>query len=137
MLLTLLEADRWSDGRAPFAFTPTDSYRELGAASPALEASPQDSVASAPVQATPIAEREPAADDPVDRPDARAKPHGERDRDAHERDEQDAADEPPERGEPERADQPAEVRLEEGAARLVPLHVVDDHGDDGRQSEHA
>src|SRR5215469_14248446 len=73
-----------------------------------------------------IAQRQPASHDPVDRPDAGGEEDGQRDGYAHQRDEQRAADHAPEQREPERADLPAEVRLEERAARLRSLHVVDD-----------
>src|SRR5574339_1191760 len=59
-------------------------------------------------------EREPAADDAVEHPDAGGKPQHQRDQDEDRGGEQHAADREPEQGEPEGADLPGVVRIEPG-----------------------
>src|SRR6185295_5259341 len=71
-----------------------------------------------------VAQRQPAADDPVDEPeadDAERQPR-DQDADAEGRDDKEHAERDPEQAEPERAYLPAEVRFQPGAADLATLH---------------
>src|SRR2546426_10803578 len=81
-----------------------------------------------------VIQRHPAANNPVDEPEAHEGDRNPRDQDAdakcHEHKED--AERDPQQPEPERPDLPSEVRLEPRAARLAPLHVVHNHRDDRR-----
>ena len=81
-----------------------------------------------------VAQRHPAANDPVDEPESheRHRQPGDEDADAERDDDEEHAERDPQQPEPERADLPAEVRLQPGAARFAPLHVVQDDRDDRR-----
>ena len=82
-----------------------------------------------------IAQREPAANDPVDGPHTGREENRYRKRDTDEGNKQHRADHAPEEGKPKRPDLPAKVRLEEGPSCLSPLYVVDDHSNDRRHAK--
>src|SRR5262249_34764762 len=81
-------------------------------------------------------QRQPSASDPIDGPQAGRKENRQRKRNAHESDEQHAADDAPEKRKPECSDLPAKVRLEVAPSRLASLYVVDDDGNDRRHAKH-
>src|SRR5439155_3259521 len=79
-----------------------------------------------------IDQPQPALRDPVDEPqpdDTERQPRDEN-ADAERGHHEEQAQRDPQEPEPERPDLPAEVGLEPGAARLAPLHIVQDDGDD-------
>src|SRR5207237_7596559 len=69
-----------------------------------------------------------AVDEP--KPDDHEREPGDEQADAERSHDEDQAERDPQKAPPERANLPAEVRLEPRAARLAPLHVVQDDGDD-------
>src|SRR5262249_8775317 len=81
-----------------------------------------------------IVQPEPAARDPIDEPepDHAERQPGDEQADAERGHDEERAERYPQQPEPERADLPPEVRLEPRTARLAPLYVVQDDGDDRR-----
>src|SRR5262245_20150313 len=82
-----------------------------------------------------IPQRQPPASDPIDGPHAGREKNRQRKRNAHDSNEQHAADHTPEERKPERPDLPAKVRLEVAASRFSSLYIVDDDGNDRRHAK--
>src|SRR5215475_8468841 len=83
-----------------------------------------------------IPQCQPSPSDPIDGPQSGCEENRQRKRNAHNSNEQHAADHTPEERKPERSDLPAKVRLEVCASRLSSLYVVDDDGNDRRYAKH-
>src|SRR5262247_2966641 len=82
-----------------------------------------------------IPQRQPPASDPIDSPQAGREKNRQRKRNAHDSNEQHAADHTPEERKPERPDLPAKVRLEVAASRFSSLYIVDDDGNERRHAK--